>query len=127
MDKTVITPGSNFLSFRQEKAIKKRLIYSMCLKKARKATFGKTLGACGNIKITPWIVEIAPITQKIIIGKVRGVLNVIFLLKRRNSHRARTTITAKSSALIYTQVFLISTKGSFGYSGINIKRKRVHT
>ena len=97
----------------------------MCLTKERKATFGKTLAIVGKISNTPCIVAIAPIIQKVIIGRVKGVLNVIFFLNKRKIHERSTKKTTKSSPLTYTQVFFTSNRGILGKRGIKIRRNNV--
>jgi len=73
----------------------------------------------------PCMVAIAPIIQNSRMGIVRGVFKVIFFLIRNIDQTASTNNTKKSSTLTYTHVFLTSRRGSLGYSGIKIRRKRV--
>ena len=97
----------------------------MCLTRLRKATLGKTLGRLGKISKTPCNVAIAPIIQKIKIGRVSGVRRLTFFLRRRINQDSKTNTTIKSSALIYTQVFFTSSRGSLGNKGINTNKKSV--
>ena len=94
--------------------MKNKDIYSILLKKLKNATLGKTSASEGKSTKTPWSVAKPPIIQKNIIGIVNGVFNVAFLSKSKIIQTRIMSVTAKSSARIYTHVFFISIIGILG-------------
>src|SRR3989344_2328696 len=97
-----------------EKATKNKNIYSILRRLLSNATFEKTFERVGKSISTPCRVDIPPMIQNSIIGKVKGVFKVILFRSNKTTQTNIVIKTMKSSNRTYAQVFWTSTNGSLG-------------